>query len=190
MGNVICSRMASLFRSQLFWHSWALYMCLPLDSPRYGEKLCNDLMSLHCWRCAVVACLAWYVMQCANVGWVIICIFLLPCNSPVTYHHCAGNSKININKDIVVGSHHDMKFGPSIVISVSWLCFNGTALSFWFTLWVKTGSREIGFLNYRIALKFDRLIGSTAAGVPVKFQSDRAILVTNLAASRLYEILQ
>ena len=39
-------------------------------------------------------------------------------------------------------------------------------------------------------MKFDRHIGSTAAEVPVKFQSDRTILDTNLAASRLYEILR
>ena len=39
-------------------------------------------------------------------------------------------------------------------------------------------------------MKFDRHIGSTAAEVPVKFQSDRIILNKNLAASRLYEILR
>ena len=39
-------------------------------------------------------------------------------------------------------------------------------------------------------MKFDRHIGSKAAEVPVKFQSDRTILNTNLAASRLYEILR
>ena len=39
-------------------------------------------------------------------------------------------------------------------------------------------------------MKFDRHIGSTAAEVPVKFQSDQTILNTNLAASRLYEILR
>ena len=55
---------------------------------------------------------------------------------------------------------------------------------------VKSWSHEIGTLNCRIALKFDRHIGSTAAGVAVQFQSDRAILNTNLAVSRLYEILQ
>ena len=55
---------------------------------------------------------------------------------------------------------------------------------------VKTRSHEIGTLNCRLALKFDRHIGSTAAEVPVKFQSDRTILNTNLAASRLYEILR
>ena len=55
-------------------------------------------------------------------------------------------------------------------------------------------SREISkpqdTLNCRIALKFDRHIGSNAAEGPVKFQSDRIILNTNLAASRLYEILR
>ena len=39
-------------------------------------------------------------------------------------------------------------------------------------------------------MKFDRHIGSIAAEVSVKFQSDRTILNSNLAASRLYEILR
>ena len=39
-------------------------------------------------------------------------------------------------------------------------------------------------------MKFERHIGSTAAEVPVKFHSDRKILNTNLAASRLYMILR
>ena len=43
---------------------------------------------------------------------------------------------------------------------------------------------------FNLALTFDRHIGSTAADVPVKFHSDRKILNTNLAASRLYEILR
>ena len=55
---------------------------------------------------------------------------------------------------------------------------------------MKSRSYEIGSLNYRIALKFDRHFGSNAAEVPVKFQSDWAILNTNLAASRFHEILQ
>ena len=55
---------------------------------------------------------------------------------------------------------------------------------------VKSRSHEIGTLNCRITLKFDRHIGSTAAEVPVKFQSDRTILNTNLAALRLHEILR
>ena len=41
-----------------------------------------------------------------------------------------------------------------------------------------------------IALKFDRHFGSTAAEVPVKFQSDSTVLNTNLAASGLCEILR
>ena len=46
----------------------------------------------------------------------------------------------------------------------------------------KSRSREIGNSNYRIALKFDKHIGSIAADVPAKFQGDRTILNTNLAA--------
>ena len=41
----------------------------------------------------------------------------------------------------------------------------------------------IGSLDYCIALKFDRHIGSSAADVPVKSQSDRTILNTNLKDS-------
>ena len=37
--------------------------------------------------------------------------------------------------------------------------------------------------------KFDRHLGSSAAEMPVKFQSDTTILTSNLAASRLEEIL-
>ena len=55
---------------------------------------------------------------------------------------------------------------------------------------MKSRSREICSLNHRIALKFDRHIHSGAAEVPVKFKRDRTILNTNLAASRLHEILQ
>ena len=55
---------------------------------------------------------------------------------------------------------------------------------------VKTQSREIGSLNYCMALKFDRHIGSNAADAPVKFQSDWTVLNTNLAALRLHKILQ
>ena len=47
---------------------------------------------------------------------------------------------------------------------------------------------KLGSLNYRIALKFDRHVRSTVAKVPVKFQSDRTILNTNLAASRLWDL--
>ena len=55
---------------------------------------------------------------------------------------------------------------------------------------VKSRSREIGCCNGRIALKFDRHLGSNAAEVPAKFQSDWKSLNPNLAASRLHEILR
>ena len=47
---------------------------------------------------------------------------------------------------------------------------------------VKSRSREIDGLNCSVTLKFDRHISSSAAEVPVKFQSDRIIPNTNLAA--------
>ena len=46
------------------------------------------------------------------------------------------------------------------------------------------------YLDCPIALKFDRHFSSSAADVPVKFQSDTTIESTNLVASRLYEILR
>ena len=55
---------------------------------------------------------------------------------------------------------------------------------------VKSRSREIGCCNGSIALKFDRHLGSAAAEVPAKFQSDWESLNPNLAASRLREILR
>ena len=55
---------------------------------------------------------------------------------------------------------------------------------------VKTRSREIGCCNDHIALKFDRLLGSSAAEVSVKLQSDWERLNPNLAASGLCEILR
>ena len=55
---------------------------------------------------------------------------------------------------------------------------------------VKFRSYEIGTLKCHIALKLDRHIGSNAAKEPGKFQSDRTVLNTNLAASRLHEILR
>ena len=51
-------------------------------------------------------------------------------------------------------------------------------------------SRVIGCCNNRIALKFDRHLGSGAAEVPVKFQSDWKSSSVNLVASRLCEILR
>ena len=53
---------------------------------------------------------------------------------------------------------------------------------------VKLGS-GIGCYNGRIALKFDRPIGSATAEASVKSQSDWKSLNPNLAASRLCEIL-
>ena len=47
--------------------------------------------------------------------------------------------------------------------------------------------REIGCLDYRIASKFDKQIGSSRCACQI---SDRTILNTNLAASRLHEMLR
>ena len=62
---------------------------------------------------------------------------------------------------------------------------------------MKSRSREIGYLNCRIALKFDRCLSSTDAEVPVKFQSNRGILnqtltfetSRDLAIKRLTQVL-
>ena len=53
---------------------------------------------------------------------------------------------------------------------------------------MKSRNREIGSLNNRIALRCDRDIDSSAAELPVNFQSDRTILNTNLGTLRLHEI--
>ena len=55
---------------------------------------------------------------------------------------------------------------------------------------VKSRRRQIGSLNYRISLKFDRRHGSTAAEELDKFQSDQKISNKNLATARLHEILR
>ena len=55
---------------------------------------------------------------------------------------------------------------------------------------VKSRRREIGCYNDRIALKFDRHLGITAAEEPVKFQGDWKGPNSNLAASRFHEILR
>ena len=44
-------------------------------------------------------------------------------------------------------------------------------------------ARLVIYLNYCTALRFDRHVGSSAVNVPVKFQSDRTALNTNLEAS-------
>ena len=41
---------------------------------------------------------------------------------------------------------------------------------------------------YPIAKEFDMYLGSSAAEIPVKFQSDTIIITSNLAASILHEI--
>ena len=45
---------------------------------------------------------------------------------------------------------------------------------------VKSRSRDIRVQTFRIALKFDRHLGSTAVETPVKFQSDTVVLIPNL----------
>ena len=55
---------------------------------------------------------------------------------------------------------------------------------------LKSRSHEIGCYNDRIAPKFDRHLGSAAAGVTVKFQNDWKSLNPNLMAMRLHKILQ
>ena len=49
-------------------------------------------------------------------------------------------------------------------------------------------SREIVCYSDRIALKFDRRVGSSAAEMPVNFQSDSTTLIQYLMAAKLCEI--
>ena len=44
--------------------------------------------------------------------------------------------------------------------------------------------------NCSIGMKSDRLLGSTAAEEPIKFQGDTMISTANLSASRLDELLR
>ena len=44
--------------------------------------------------------------------------------------------------------------------------------------------------KFSIALKFDRQLGSSVTEMPAKIQSDTLIITSNLAASRLHEILR
>ena len=55
---------------------------------------------------------------------------------------------------------------------------------------VKSLTREIGCYIDRIALKFDRHLGSTDAEIHDSFQSDWRSLKTNFAATSLHEILR
>ena len=52
----------------------------------------------------------------------------------------------------------------------------------------KSRSCEIRGWTFPTVLKFDRHLGSSAAEVPVKFQSDTIIITSKLAPSRLHEI--
>ena len=45
---------------------------------------------------------------------------------------------------------------------------------------VKSRSRKIGVQTFAIALQFDRHLGSSAAEMPVKFQSNTIIMTSNL----------
>ena len=49
-------------------------------------------------------------------------------------------------------------------------------------------SRKIRIYTFSVALQFDRHLGSSAAEMPVKLQSDTVIIAINLAAPRLNEI--
>ena len=55
---------------------------------------------------------------------------------------------------------------------------------------VKSRRREIGCYNDRVALQFDRHLGSVAVEMPAKFKSDWKSLNPNLMGSRLHEILR
>ena len=54
---------------------------------------------------------------------------------------------------------------------------------------VKSRSRDIRVKTLPIALKLDRYLGSAAAEMPVKFQSDTIIITPNLTYLRPREIL-
>ena len=53
-----------------------------------------------------------------------------------------------------------------------------------------TSNPEIRSLGYRTLSKNDRLVGSSAAEIPIKFQFDRTIIHTNPATLRLYGYLR
>ena len=54
-------------------------------------------------------------------------------------------------------------------------------------LW-SLGSREIWVQTFSIELKFDRHISNTAVEIPVRFQSEKVIIISNLAASGLHKM--
>ena len=51
-------------------------------------------------------------------------------------------------------------------------------------------SRKIRVWSFPITLRYDKLIGSKAAEMPVKYQSDMNIIISNLLVSKLCEILR
>ena len=55
---------------------------------------------------------------------------------------------------------------------------------------MKSRSRDIGSLDYSIALKFDKRLSSSAADVQAKFKSHREISNTKLVALTLHKILR
>ena len=53
---------------------------------------------------------------------------------------------------------------------------------------VKSRSLYIRVNTFPIALKFNKHLGSSSVAIPVKFQSDKITMTSNLAASRLHDI--
>ena len=53
---------------------------------------------------------------------------------------------------------------------------------------VKTRGRDIRIYTFSMTVKLDKPPGSSAADMPVTFQSDTVIITSNLSASRLHEI--
>ena len=53
---------------------------------------------------------------------------------------------------------------------------------------VTSRGRDIRVYTFPIAVKFDRHLGSSAAEMPIKFQSDTIITTSNLAALSFHEI--
>ena len=86
----------------------------------------------------------------------------------------------------------------SIMITISWslsLRAQQTICQHWFRWWyVFARFREVSRprnsgLDFS-TVKFDKYMGSSTAELPVKFQSDTIIIRSNLAASRLDEIVR
>ena len=78
--------------------------------------------------------------------------------------------------------HSKTSFNPGPLFTMRWDVLSPNL--------VKSRSREIGCHNDRIARKFYRHIGSPAAEMPVKFQSNLKSLNPIPTASKLYKILR